>query len=171
MELPLQPLSSRCCATGVEFRPGDRVVSVLVRDDDDFRRLDCLESVEGDLQISGEFLCRWTRTYKAPERELNADRELRFTAESLFLSLTEEGNPVEENADLKQFLALMLERKRVLKNRGRSSGGHLQFFHAASNRMVEVPSGEMDASFFVGVRDKLGILLGEPPSASGQAAQ
>ncbi|MGH8017479.1 MAG: hypothetical protein ACREIA_04200 [Opitutaceae bacterium] len=170
MELQLQPRSNLCCATGVEFQPGDRVISVLARGENEFRRFDCLASAEKDLQITGEELCRWTRTFKPAAREANPERELKLTAETLFLSLTEEGNAVEENADLKQFLALMLERKRVLKSRGRSPAGHLQFLHPASNRMIEVPTGEMDAEFFVAVREKLGVLLGEPsPSAPSQA--
>jgi hypothetical protein len=171
MELHLQPRSASCCVSGKEFAEGDRVVSFLVREGAELKRLDCSAEVETQGVVSGEVLCRWTRVHKATVRAGSADRELRMTAESLFLALTEEGNPLEENADLKQFLALMLERKRVLKARGRSSEGRPLFFHAASNRTIEVPAGEMDAAFFVAVREKLGVLLGEPASPAVQPEQ
>ncbi len=174
MELQLQPRSNLCCASGLEFQTGDRVISVLTRDENEFKRFDCLASAQEDLRVTGDELCRWTRVHKPAAREANPERELKLTAETLFLTLTEEGNPVEENADLKQFLALMLERKRALKNRGRSPSGQLQFLHPATSRMIEIPAGEMDAGFFVAVREKLGVLLGEPtppaPSAPPPAA-
>lgn len=165
MELQLQPQADVCFVTGTAFQPGDRVVSFLVRDAaGEFRRLDCLAAAETNATPPGELLCRWSRTFKPPGAEANPELALKLTAESLFLSLTEEGvAAVEENGALKQFLALMLERKRVVKNRGHSAGGHLLYEHIRSHRTVEVPAAAMDAAFFAGVRDKLGVLLGERP--------
>lgn len=142
----------------------------------DYVRLDWLESEDGRAEPLGDVVCRWVRRYKPPVAQENPEKELKLTAESLFLSLTAESDdPVEENAALKQFLALMLERKRVLRNRGRKPGADVILYeHRSSKRVVEVPAGEMDAAFFVSVREKLGVLLGEPrggrQGAAGEAS-
>lgn len=172
MELQLQPPADVCFITGAPFQAGNRVVSFLVRDAaGEFRRYDCHLAAEGRTSPDGEVLCRWTRTYKPRAAEMNAERELKLTAESLFLSLTEDAAAgVDENGALKQFLALMLERKRVLKNRGTSESGHAVFEHFPSHRMIEVPAGEMDPGFFLAVRDKLGVLVkGGTESAAASA--
>lgn len=172
MELNLQPQADACFVTQAVFAEGDRVVSFLVRDPaGEFRRFDCLADAEGTNLPPGEVLCRWTRIFKPRPVGLDAERELKMTAESLFLSLTEEGTgDVSENTQLKQFLALMLERKRVLKNRGRSIGGNQVYEHMRSKRMIEVPSGEMDAAFFMSVREKLGLLIKDAPAQPASAA-
>ncbi len=172
MELNLQPQADTCFVTQTVFAEGDRVVSFLVRDPGtEFRRYDCLADAEGTNLPPGEVLCRWTRIFKPRPVGMDAERELKLTAESLFLSLTEEGSgDVSENTQLKQFLALMLERKRVLKNRGRSIGGNIVYEHMRSKRMIEVPAGEMDAAFFMSVREKLGLLIKDAPAATTQPA-
>ena len=169
MELNLQPQAGMCFVTQAAFSEGARVVSFLVRDEaaGEYRRYDCLAEAEGDNLPPGEVLCRWTRIFKPRPVGVDAERELKMSAESLFLSLTEDGaGDVSENSQLKQFLALMLERKRVLKNRGRSIGGNLVYEHMRSKRMIEVPAGEMDAKFFMSVREKLGLLIKEVPVAA-----
>jgi len=138
----------------------------------EYRRYDCLAEAEAENSPPGEVLCRWTRVFKPKVATGNADQELRLTAESLFLSLTEDGGAqVGENAQLKQFLALMLERKRVLKNRGRSIGGHQVYEHMRSRRMIEVAAVEMDTAFFLSVREKLGLLIKDTPEAVAPASE
>lgn len=167
MDLTLQPQAERCFVTQAAFTEGARVVSFLVRDPGgEFRRYDCLAEAEGQNVPPGEVLCRWTRIFKPRAVGVDAERELKMSAESLFLSLTEDGaGDISENLQLKQFLALMLERKRVLKNRGRSIGGNQVYEHMRSKRMIEVPTGDMDAEFFLSVREKLGLLVKDVPSA------
>ena len=164
MDLQLKPTADTCCVTQAPFQEGDRVVSFLVRDaaSGEFLRIDSLAAQENNATISGEVLCRWTRTFKPAPADVNLDRALRLSAESLFLSLTEDPDaPVDENGPLKQFLALMLERKRILRPRGRSAdGARLVYEHMRSKRMIEVPAGEMDDAFFLQMRDKLDVLLG-----------
>lgn len=171
MDLNLQPQAETCFVTQTAFTEGARVVSFLVRDAaGEFRRYDCLAEAEGGNQPPGEVLCRWTRIFKPRPVGVDAERELKMTAESLFLSLTEEGTEdVSENLQLKQFLALLLERKRVLKNRGRSIGGNQVYEHMRNKRMIEVPAGEMNAEFFLSVREKLGLLVKDVPMGAPAA--
>lgn len=161
MELPLQPSSASCFVSGLVFAAGDSVVSFLVREptSGDLRRLDCLETAEPSAVLPGEVLCRWKRSFKPHAAESSHERELKLTAESLFLSLADDAD-AEANVPMKQFLALMLERKRVLKVRGRTPAGALLYEHMRSKRMIEVPAGVLDDAFFLGMRDKLDALLG-----------
>ena len=171
MDLQLKPQADACCVTGTVFQTGDRIVSFLVRADatGEFVRYDCLAPQEAAAKFAGEVLCHWTRTYKPLPVGVNLDRALKLTADALLLSLTEDpGAAPEENGPLKQFLALMLERKRLIRARGRSSDGNrLLYEHGRTKRMIEVPAGEMDDAFFMQMRDKLGLLLGATPGFSG----
>jgi hypothetical protein len=179
MDLQLKPPADTCCVTHTAFQEGDRVVSFLVRDaaTGEFLRADCLAAQEANASFPGEVLCRWTRTFKPIPVGVNLDRALRLSADSLFLSLTEDPDaPVEENGPLKQFLALMLERKRLIRARGTSADGTRRVYeHGRTKRMIEVPAGLMDEAFFLQMRDKLGLLLGGTPgvsaSSSAQAQQ
>ena len=176
MELHLNASADTCFISGSPFSEGDRVVSFLVRDDaGEYSRFDCLESLEREKSPQGEILCRWTRTFKPVAAATDHDKELKMSAETLFLSLTDEepeGDGPDENADLKRFLALMLERKRVLKNRGTGrEGGTIRYEHMPSKQMIEIPGGEMDAAFFMNMRDKLGVLLGEPEAGENTAGE
>jgi hypothetical protein len=167
MDLQLKPTADACCVTHAAFQAGDRVVSFLVRDaaTGEFVRADCLAAQESGATFPGEVLCRWTRTFKPVPVGVNLDRALRLSADSLLLSLTEDADaPVEENGPLKQFLALMLERKRLIRPRGASADGTRRVYeHGRTKRMLEVPAGTMDDAFFLQMRDKLGVLLGGTP--------
>ena len=61
------------------------------------------------------------------------------------------------------FLALMLERKRVLRPKGKSADGSKNVYeHAKTKQIIETPGGELTPEFFVQVREQLSVLVGEP---------
>ena len=97
--------------------------------------------------------CRWVQAFKPRRAGENADRTLKLTAENLFVTLADPTTePTPENTRLVQFLALMLERKKILKPRGRSADGQRnRYEHAKSKAFFEVPAGELTAEFFVAV--------------------
>ena len=69
-----------------------------------------------------------------------------------------------------QFLALMLERKRVLRPKGRSADGSRNLYeHAGTKQLYEVPAGELSPEFFMAVQAQLSVLVGSP-KAKGEAA-
>ncbi|EFK95764.1 conserved hypothetical protein [sediment metagenome] len=71
--------------------------------------------------------------------------------------------PTTENTRLVQFLALMLERKKILRPRGRSADGQRnRYEHARSKAIFEVPVGELTTEFFVAVQEQLSVLVGAP---------
>lgn len=170
MDLNLQPLSQKCCITGSDFTDGARVASFLVQDpkSPEVLRFDMLESAIQQFTTPGPVICRWVHPYKARRAGENADKALKLTTENLFLTLADPTTePSEENTRLLQFLALMLERKRILKPRGASVDGLRQRFeHARSKQMFEIPAAELDSDFFIRVQEQLSVLVGVPKNAA-----
>jgi hypothetical protein len=164
MEFSLQPQAAVCFVTRQPFEDGLRVASYLVRmpESGEIARRDLLESEQASYQPEGPVLCRWVRAYKKRAPNENPERELKLTAESLFVTLADPATErTEDTTRLLQFLALLLERKRVLRPKGRTADGARQVFeHARSKEFYEVPSGELTPEFFAGVQEQLGVLVG-----------
>jgi len=172
MEMHLQPLATTCFVTGQPFIDGARVASYLVRRGAalEIVRYDVLEAHAADFSPEGFVACKWVQVFKPRHAGDNADRALKLTAENLFIALADPmTEPGVENTRLLQFLALMLERKRVLRPRGRSADGEKnRFEHAKSKAIYEVPAGDLTAEFFVAVQEQLSVLVGAPkPKADG----
>ena len=166
MDLNLQPPAAVCGVSNEPFTAGQRVVSFLVRDpaQPEILRYDLAEAAAAGFAPSGSVVCRWVHLYKPRKAGENQDRALKLTAETLFLTLADPANePTLENIRLIQFLALMLERKRVLKPRGRTADGARNIVeHAKTKQLFEVPAGELTPEFFVQVQSQLSVLVGEP---------
>jgi hypothetical protein len=165
MELTLQPLASSCCISGLPFGEGDRVASHLVRGAGlEIRRYDLREDRSAEFLPDGIVACRWVQVYKPRAREENRDRALKLTAETLFLALADPATePTPENVRLVQFLALMLERKKLLRSRGLTADGARQRLeHLKSKGIYELPADELTPEFFRAVSQQLGVLVGEP---------
>jgi hypothetical protein len=166
MEMHLQPLAPACLISGEPFVEGARVASFLVRTGPamEIVRYDVLESHAADFSPEGVLACKWVQVFKPRRAGDNPDRALKLTAENLFVTLADPTTePTPENTRLVQFLALMLERKRILKPRGRSADGERnRYEHAKSKAIFEVPVGELTAEFFVAVQEQLSVLVGTP---------
>ena len=108
--------------------------------------------------------CRWTVGYKQRRAEEDSARMLKLTAENLFITLAApEAEPSPTNTPLLQFLALMLERKKLIKLRGYTEDGQRQIYeHRASHQLYEVPVGDLNVEFFQKIQEHLGVLVGNP---------
>ena len=173
MEMHLQPLATTCFVSGEPFVEGARVASYLVRSGASLEivRYDILEQHVENFSPDGFIACKWVHVFKPRRAGENPDRALKLTAESLFVALADPTTePTPENTRLVQFLALMLERKRVLKPRGRSTDGlRVRYEHAKSKAIFEVPAGELTPEFFIAVQQQLSVLVGEPkPKAKAE---
>jgi hypothetical protein len=166
MEMNLQPLAPACYVTGQPFAEGQRVASFLVREaqSPDVIRHDVLESAAAAYAPPGYVACSWVQVFKPRRHEENSERAMKLTAETLFVTLADPATePTPENTRLIQFLALMLERKRLLRPKGRSADGARNVYeHAKSKQLYEVPVGEMDPAFFLQVQAQLSVLVGPP---------
>jgi len=172
MELQLQPLASACHVSGQPFVEGNRVTSVLVsQKNGEILRFDLLESEAAKFTADGPVVCRWVQVFKPRRANENPDRALKLTAETLFITLADPAAEVTpENTRLVQFMALMLERKRVLKPKGRTTDGTRNIYeHAKTKQLFEVPVGELTPEFFIQVQAQLGLLVGEPKAPAAPA--
>ena len=169
MDLSLQPQAAACFITQQPFAEGQRVASFLIRGKTgEIARYDMMESERAKFEEEGVRVCSWVRAFKPRKPGENADREMKLTAEALFLTLADPATETTpENTRLLQFLALMLERKRVLRPKGVSAdGGRNVFEHAKSKQMFEVPAGELSPEFFIQVQEQLSVLMGPPAAPS-----
>jgi hypothetical protein len=169
MELNLQPLAKSCCISGKPFCEGDRIVSRLIRTETlEIRRYDALAAHADGFPPEGVVACSWVHAFKPRVAGENPDRALRLTAETLFLELADpDAEPTPENTRLVQFLALMLERKKLLRSRGLTAdGARNRLEHMKSKRIYEVPADELTPEFFLAVQQQLNVLVGEPKSPS-----
>ena len=166
MEMHLQPLAHICFVSGAPFVDGVRVASYLVRSGAalEIVRYDLLETQAAMFAPEGFVACKWVHAFKARSASDNPDRALKLTAENLFVALADPTTePTPENTRLVQFLALMLERKKILRPKGRSSdGARNRYEHAKSKAMFEVPAGDLTPEFFVAVQEQLSVLVGAP---------
>ena len=164
MEMHLQPLATSCFISGQPFAEGDRVASFLVRGATlEIVRHDLLEAQAAQFAPAGFVACRWVQAFK-PQSQENAARTLKLNAENLFLTLSDPMNELNvESTRLLQFLALMLERKKLLRPKGRSTDGTKNVYeHAKTKQLFEVPVGELTPEFFVAVQEQLTVLVGAP---------
>ena len=127
-------------------------------------RFDLVANEAAGFVPEGVVACSWAQVFKPRTKDDNPDRTLKLTAETLFLTLADPATePTPENTRLIQFLAVMLERKRLLRPRGRSADGARNLFeHGRTKQIYEVPADELTPEFFLAIQDQLTVLVGEP---------
>lgn len=190
MELNLHAIATKCYVSGRDFAENDRVVSYLVREAPatgsgqgagEVARRDLLESEDGRFMPPAFIFCRWVVAYKPRRGDDNSERNLKLTAENLFLTLAIPSGATSDTIDdssqgintpLLQFLALMMERKRLIKPVGLSEDGTRQVYeHRASHQRYEVPVGDLNQEFFIKIQEHLGVLVGAPKPKAAPAAE
>ncbi len=165
MELTLHPIATKCFVSGRDFAENDRVASYLVREvTGEVARRDLLESEDGRFMPPAFVYCRWVVGFKQRKAEEDPARTLKLTAENLFITLAApEAEPSATNTPLLQFLALMLERKKLIKLRGYTEDNQRQIYeHMPTHQLYEVPVGDLNVEFFQKIQEHLGVLVGTP---------
>lgn len=165
MELNLHPIATKCFVSGRDFAENDRIACYLAREaSGEVIRRDLLELEDGRFMPPAFIYCRWVVAFKQRKAGENPALTLKLTADNLFLTLADPANePNATNTPLLQFLALMLERKKLIKPRGISEDGQRQIYeHMATHQLYEVPLGDLNANFFQKIQEHLGVLVGTP---------
>lgn len=159
MEWTLQPFSRKSAATGQSFEAGEVVISFVYKDEKGvLQRLDLRQSDLETSTLPENILGRWTHAVKNREDRSQAKQERLQSPEACFLSLfqeesqnLEEGSALDgpspeeavlrqDKAILKQLLALMLERKRVLRPKSpQGPSNSLSYTHVASQTTYTIP--------------------------------
>ncbi len=155
------------------------MVSFLVRnapgsgDAEGIVRHDVAVAEQGNFQAAGPVVCRWVQIYKPRRAGENPERDLKLSAESLFLALSDPATErTVENERLLQVLAMMLERKRVLRPKGRSGAGaaaRQTYEHAKLKSLHEVTAAELSPEFFLSIQEQLAALVGGASAAKPKA--
>ncbi len=165
MELNLHPIATKCFVSGRDFAENDRIACYLAREaSGEVIRRDLLELEDGRFMPPAFIYCRWVVAFKQRKAGENPALTLKLTADNLFLTLADPANgPNATNTPLLQFLALMLERKKLIKPRGISEDGQRQVYeHMATHQLYEVPLGDLNVDFFQKIQEHLGVLVGTP---------
>ena len=179
MDLNLPAMATTCFVSGEEFVEDERVISQLVRlaETGEIARFDVRAEHEAAMEVPGRVACRWVQRFKPRVATENPDRELKLTAENLFLTLADPANELsDEDGRLVQFLALMLERKRLIRPKGRNEDRTKDVYeHRGTKTRCEVPVGKLNPAFFIAVQEQLSVLVGAPeeetaPAEAGAAA-
>ncbi len=163
MDFHLKPASRQSQASGRVFQPGCRIVSYLCRGETgELVRADILEDEKETFAPPGAVLCRWGQTFKEREDPAAEARQTLRSAEDMFLSLyEEETGPQEESGDvLKYLLAVLLERKRILRPAELAAPGRPQTYrHRKSGREFAVPRPDLTAQSVLQIQEHLKKIL------------
>ena len=117
----LRPLAKSSDLSGRPFAPGDAIVCFLFRNlNQELQRHDVHGDEAETYTPTGYLVCRWNRTVRERiDDEAEARKHTLATAEEIFVSLYDTDvadGPIDPDKDaLKHLLALMLERKRLLR--------------------------------------------------------
>ena len=126
-----------CARTGREFAAGDFFFTLLFRDGEGFRREDICEEAWADRNDNIAPFSFWRSKYEAPPPPL-PEALPRDDAEGLLRRLIADQDPATANA--RYILALMLERKRVLRPVDSQDDDMLVYEHIASGETIVSPN-------------------------------
>ncbi len=164
MDWQIKTLSKKSTLSGEHFNPGDRAISLVYVDESarELARADLHVRELDDLQLPGQALGRWSWTMKDPEEGGSRAGDTVASAEDFFFSLFEnaENAEREESDILKHLLALMLERKRILRAVGpRQHTGFQTYRHVKTKQELDVPVVEISRELMFKIEDTLGDII------------
>lgn len=164
MEWHFNSIARKSSLSKTLFVSGDRVACLIFKDHEvgEIGRMDVLLNEVDTVELPGEILGRWMRVVKDPDDEGANIRETVASAEECFLSLYADvqAGAQQETAALKHLLALMLERKRVLRAVGkRQRAGAQPYIHVKTKQLMDVPILEISADLMCQIQDTLGDII------------
>ena len=164
MDWQIKTIGRKSALSGEVFDPGDRVTCLIFKDDaaGELGRADLRPEEMDQFELPGAVLGRWSRVVKDPDEEGAHARETMASAEDFFLSLFEDEPEEAKDASemLKHLLALMLERKRVIRAIGpRQTSGEQIYLHVKTKRELSVPIVEISTELMLKIEDTIGDIL------------
>lgn len=164
MDWQIKPLAKKSAVSSRDIKPGDEVVcAVFVDAAGNLDRADFLKGEFDESQISGKVIGRWERVVSAnPDADERASRRMALeSTEDFFVSLFDEsaGVDVPEKDVVKQMLALLLERKRIIRPVGRPRGGVQKYVQPSTKRVFDVPQSALGADLIAKIQTQLGSII------------
>ncbi|MEI6492154.1 MAG: hypothetical protein WCO94_06375 [Verrucomicrobiota bacterium] len=152
-----------CARTGAEFLPGETFFTLLIREGDGFRREDISEAAWETRNDNIQPFSFWRSKYEPPEPP-RLEPLPRDDAESLLRRLVAENNPAYSN--VRFILALMLERKRILRPVESRDDDMLVYEHAATGETIVLANPRLNFDQIPAVQKEVSALL-SPESTVG----
>ena len=167
MDWHIKTIARKSCLTDKFFVPGDKVVSLIYVEDkaEKLGRGDLLSTEVNEFIVNGDLLGRWTCVIKDTGSQTEDSSQRVASAEELFLSLFDGSADVEkkvrsESNALKHLLALMLERKRVLRAIGpRAKQGDQLYYYSKNKQEYHVPVVDISADLMLRIQDVIGDIV------------
>ncbi len=145
-----------CARTGKEFTEGEFFYTLLFRDGEGFRREDLSEEAWANRNDNIQPFSFWRSKYEPPTPP-PPEALPKDDAEGLLRRLISENNPAHANA--RYILALMLERKRVLKPVDSQDDDILVYEHLASGETFVINNPHLSFEEIPAVQKEVGELL------------
>ncbi|MFI3290452.1 MAG: hypothetical protein R3Y46_01080 [Opitutales bacterium] len=163
MDWQIRSISKKSDMSGTELREGDVVISAIFVDDgSNLDRIDVLKSEFDANNFPQKILGMWERTLSNGEDydEKLSKKLALASSEDFFLSMFQENTTqVQERDILKMLLALLLERKRVLRALGRPVRGVQKYLHIATKKEFEVEQLEISLELIIKIQSQLDALI------------
>ena len=159
----IQTRSIHCAATGAPFAEGDYFYTLLYLEKDGFRREDLSEQAFKERKDGAQPFSFWRSKFEPPPPP-EAEAVTKQTAEDLLRTYMLESDSGHGNA--RYILALMLERKRLLKEVEvkRSEDGSLMriYEHVKTGEVFIIPDPQLRLSQVEEIQMQVASLLGGP---------
>ena len=162
MNWNIQGIAHKSALSASAFADGDQVLCLIYRDFESsgIGRADIHPEEVDHFELPGELLGRWRRVVKHSGDAQPTVREKVASAEDLFLSLYESSDGTDDNSKeanaLKYLLALMLERKRVVRAWGeRQQTGIQPYLHIKTKQMFNVPIVDISADLMIRIQESI----------------
>jgi hypothetical protein len=147
-----------CCArTGRQFEEGEYFYTLLFREGEGFRREDISEEAWANRNENIEPFSFWRSRYEKPTPP-SPEPLPREDAESLLRTLMARRDPASENACF--ILALMLERKRILRPMESRDPDLLVYEHAVTGEMFIVKNPNLSLENIPAIQNEVYSMLG-----------
>ena len=160
-EWSIQNRADRCATTGVPFEDGDYFYTLLFEDGPGLRREDISEAAWKERNENLQPYSFWRSKYEAPPPAA-PEPLARQTAEDMLRRYMEERS--EQHAAARYLLAVMLERKKLLKEveaRRTTEGALTRIYeHAKTGEVFVVPDPQLRLDQIEQVQAEVASLLG-----------
>jgi hypothetical protein len=162
-----------CDATGKPFSEGEVFYTALFREEEGFRRTDLCEeawSARSADPSSPPAFSSWRSKFEPPVPP-PPEPLPRDDAEGMLRRLLESNDPAHVNT--RYLLAVMLERKRVLRPQPSGEKGYLVYEHARTGETFLIVDPNLSLADLAAVQEEVSALLAglsAPPSVEGEVS-
>lgn len=151
--------SEACAATGRNFEEGEVFYTALYREGDEFRRSDLCEEAWAQLESAPETpapFSSWRSRYEPPAPP-PPEPLPRDDAEGMLRRLLESNDPA--HANTRYLLAVMLERKRILRPQPSNEEGILVYEHSRTGETLVIQDPHLSLADLAAVQQEVSALL------------